>query len=210
MPDSLDGFSVNTTYTSAGAACMRGIPAPVWNFSGYRYIGGDEFEGGGTEIIGSGIPSWNFGLFADVSYRGFDLSVVATGLAGADIFYGTNTVGCNMPELFASGAGTQYPSLEAQRYDNTFKASSAMVFDGSFLRIRQLQLGYTLPAHITRRAHIEKLRFFVSLDDFFTFTSYPGLDPSTALGALRPYEMGFDNGAYPTMRKAVFGVSIGL
>ena len=210
MPDSLDGFSGNTTYTNAGVVCMRDIPVPVWNFSGYRYIGGDEFEGAGTEIIGSGIPSWNFGFFADVSYRGFDLSVVATGLAGADIFYGTNTVGCNMPEFFASGAGTQYPSLEAQRYDNTFKASSAMVFDGSFLRIRQLQLGYTLPAHITRRAHIEKLRFFVSLDDFFTFTSYPGLDPSTALGALRPYEMGFDNGAYPTMRKAVFGVSIGL
>lgn len=181
---------------------------PVWSFSGYRYLGGDGFEGDGADIIGSGIPSWNFGFFADVSYRGFDLSVVASGLAGADIFYGVNLLGCNMPDIFASGAGRDYPSVGMQTSGAVFRSSSAMVFDGSFLRIRQLQFGYTLPSRITRRACIEKLRLFVSLDDFFTFTSYPGLDPSTALGAMHPYETGFDNGAYPTMRKAVIGVSI--
>lgn len=206
MDEGVAGISKETTLTMAKATCMQGMP--VWSFSGYRYLGGDRFEGDGADIIGSGIPSWNFGFFADISYRGFDLSVVASGLAGADIFYGANLLGCNMPDIFASGAGRDYPSVGMQTSGAVFRSSSAMVFDGSFLRIRQLQFGYTLPSRITRKACIEKLRLFVSLDDFFTFTSYPGLDPSTALGAMHPYDAGFDNGAYPTMRKAVIGVSI--
>ena len=52
-----------------------------------------------------------------------------------------------------------------------------MIFDGSYTRIRQLQLGYTLPQTLLDKIKIKKARFYVSLDDFFTFTKYPGVDP---------------------------------
>ena len=87
-----------------------------------------------------------------------------------------------------------------------FWSSSAMVFDGSFFKIKQIQLGYTLPQNLTRKIAIDNLRLYVSLDDFFTFTSYPGADPETVTtsGGV----MGFDVGTYPTMKKIVFGVNL--
>ena len=89
----------------------------------------------------------------------------------------------------------------------TFFSSSANVFSGSFFKFKQIQLGYTLPAKLTKKAMISMLRFYVSLDDFFTITSYPGADPETSSlnsGAQR----GFDTGSYPTSKKVVFGVNI--
>ena len=53
------------------------------------------------------------------------------------------------------------------------------MFNGSYFKIKQLQLGYTLPKRLTQKVAIKDLRFFVSLDDFFTFSNYPGMDPET-------------------------------
>ena len=64
-----------------------------------------------------------------------------------------------------------------------------------------MQLGYTVPARITKKAAISNLRVFVSLDDFFTFSDYPGFDPEVT-------NMGVDKGTFPTSKKVVAGVSI--
>ena len=81
-----------------------------------------------------------------------------------------------------------------------------MVYDGSFFKIKQIQLGYTLPKSLTQKAFMQNVRAYVSLDDFFTFTKYPGLDPeSTTASHNAP---GLDKGAYPTMSKMVLGVSV--
>ena len=91
--------------------------------------------------------------------------------------------------------------------DWTFFSSSAAIFNGSYFKFKQIELGYTLPSKLTRKALISSLRFSVSLDDFFTITSYPGADPETSSlnsGASR----GFDNGNYPTSKKVVFGVNL--
>jgi hypothetical protein len=81
------------------------------------------------------------------------------------------------------------------------------VFKGDFFRIKQLQLGYTLPSQITRKAAISNLRFYVSLDDLFTFTSYPGLDPEPA-STNNTTGAGLDWGSYPTMKKLILGVNV--
>ena len=70
-----------------------------------------------------------------------------------------------------------------------------------------MQLGYTLPAKITKKAAISNLRFFVSLDDFFIFTAYPGLDPETA-STNSSSGAGLDWGSYPTMKKMLLGVNL--
>jgi hypothetical protein len=81
------------------------------------------------------------------------------------------------------------------------------MFDGSYFKIKQIQLGYTIPTSVTKKLLISKLRCFVSLDDFFTITKYPGADPETATasGADR---MGFDNGTYPVSKKVTFGLNL--
>jgi hypothetical protein len=70
-----------------------------------------------------------------------------------------------------------------------------------------MQLGYTVPSKITKKAAISNLRLFVSLDDFFIFTSYPGLDPETA-SMNSSTGGGLDWGSYPTMQKLLLGVNI--
>ena len=90
---------------------------------------------------------------------------------------------------------------------NVFVSSSASIFDGSYFKFKQIQLGYTLPADLTKKALISNLRFFVSLDDFFTITTYPGCDPETATTG-NYNGMGYDAGTYPTTRKVIFGVNL--
>ena len=81
------------------------------------------------------------------------------------------------------------------------------LFDGDYFKVKQLQLGYTIPANITKKVAISNLRLYVSLDDFFTITSYPGLDPETA-STNNFSGAGLDWGSYPTMKKLILGVNV--
>ena len=101
----------------------------------------------------------------------------------------------------------KYPDMKLVGSDWTFFSSSAAVFNGSYFKFKQIQLGYTLPASITKKALINNARVYVSLDDYFTITSYPGADPETAsMGS--GFNRGFDNGQYPTSKKLTFGVNL--
>ena len=80
-----------------------------------------------------------------------------------------------------------------------------MIFNGAYTRIRQLQLGYSLPENLMKKAGIRKARIYVSLDDFFTFTKYPGVDPEG--GSNGQNSIGIDRGGYPIPRKAIVGLS---
>ena len=93
----------------------------------------------------------------------------------------------------------------AQSWD--FWSSSACVFNGAFFKIKQIQLGYTFPRALTQKAAISDLRLFVSLDDYITFTKYPGADPETA-SLNSSTSRGVDSGSYPTTKKLVFGVNL--
>ena len=87
-----------------------------------------------------------------------------------------------------------------------YACSSAMVFDGSYFKIKQIQLGYTLPKKLTNKIAISNARVYVSLDDFFTFTSYKGFDPEASANSTSG--MGIDKGAYPMSKKLVLGFNI--
>ena len=81
------------------------------------------------------------------------------------------------------------------------------MFSGSYFKFKQIQLGYTLPRNLTRKVMINDLRLYVSLDDFFTISSYPGCDPETATTG-DSGTMGYDLGTYPTMKKVIMGVNL--
>lgn len=97
------------------------------------------------------------------------------------------------------------PRAGANNMDK-YTCSSAMVYDGSYFKIKQMQLGYSLPKKLLNRAAISHLRVYVSLDDFFTFTKYPGFDPEASVNATSG--MGIDKGAYPMSKKMVIGCNI--
>lgn len=208
----------NTIYTNF----EQGMP--VWYMRGYKYIGknsegqplyldkeGNETLTPGDEDqfnIGKGIPDLTYGITINLEYKGFDFSVFGTGTVGNDVYYGMYRTGYNniSKHFYDEAKRGNMPSLNTIAGDKIYWSSSALVFDGSYFKIKQLQLGYTLPKSITKKVFIENLRAYVSLDDFFTFTSYPGLDPEIA--SRSGNNVGLDAGAYPTMRKMTFGLNV--
>ena len=174
--------------------------------------------------LGAGIPKFTYGITLNCEYKGFDLTVFGTGASGNKIYNlmvsadrprvnGLNTWWLDSWRSTANEDGTTswtegaYPDMKYVAKDWVFFSSSANVFSGAYFKFKQIQLGYTLPQSITRKFMVNNLRLSVSLDDFFTITSYPGADPETASfdnGASR----GWDNGNYPTSKKIVFGVNV--
>lgn len=208
---------------------------PIWYFRAYDYAGVDKETGAArfrnhegklvssSELsdqdmtdIGSAIPKFTYGLTINLEYKGFDFSIFGSGVAGNKIFnilYRADTPMRNSLKYYMDNAWTpenknaSMPSVENVAHDRYFWSSSASSFSGSFFKIKQMQLGYTLPKKITKKAAVKELRFFVSLDDFFTFSNYPGMDPETATTSNNGGS-GFDIGTYPTMKKCTFGASI--
>ena len=197
---------------------------PVWYMRGYKYAGRDANGGplyytkdGGTTNdpgdgdmtnIGSGLPDLTYGITLNAEYKGFDLTVFGAGEAGNDIYYGLYRTGYNniakgVYEDFKSG---KFPDAKSVYGVAKFYQSSAMVYSGSFFKLKQIQLGYTLPTNLTKKVYMQNVRAYVSLDDFFTFTKYPGLDPETCTQEFNC--PGLDKGNYPNMRKLVLGLSV--
>ena len=171
-------------------------------------------------VLGNIQPKFTYGLSTKVAYRNFDLFVSLSGSYGNKLF---NEMRCRLER----GNGYYYNPLAdvVNRWTKTnpsntiAKASNAtsiytddrFVEDASYLKIRNIQLGYTLPLRkITRDA---SLRLYVSLQNFFTFSGYKGYDPeSNRSGSDETSALyqGIDNGTYPTSKTVLVGVGITL
>lgn len=208
------------------------VGKPIWYFRGYQYDGvnpetgeamirdvnGDEtISDGDMTYLGKAIPDYTYGMNINLVYKGLDMNMFGTGVGGNDIFtvlYRADTPMRNSLKYYYDNAWTpdnrnaSMPDPKAVVSDWHFWGSSASMFSGAYFKIKQIQLGYTLPEEVTKKALINRLRFYVSLDDFFTFTSYPGVDPETATVSTAPERAGFDNGTYPQSKKITFGLNL--
>ena len=116
-----------------------------------------------------------------------------------------NRLSYSLNRWIGEGSSTTVPRLTtAATANNIF--SDFYVEDASFLRIQNLQLGYTIPAALTEKAKIEKLRFYLSVSNLYTFTNYMGYDPAASTGT--PIGGGFDSGFYPAARTYTFGLNL--
>ena len=95
-----------------------------------------------------------------------------------------------------------YTAPTSNRWFSTF-----YIEDGSFLRIKNVQLGYTLPQHLTKNAGISRARFFVTGQNLYTFTNYSGYDPEIGSPGQSVLETGVDYGRYPSARTFIFGIN---
>lgn len=198
---------------------------PMWHFYGYPEDTTDWY----TEKInlGQGSPTSYFGISVNLAYKGFDFNVYGNGTAGnsiANCIFAPAMGTSNLIRDFATKEWIQ-KAQEWRENGVNYSESGASVFDGSYFRIRQLQLGYTIPERITESIFIRNARVFVSLDNWFTFSSYPGGDPETATTGSRlaspgwrrvdtismegtDMALGMDYGSYPMSKKMVFGLSV--
>ena len=206
---------------------------PVWYFRGYKvdHINPDngnpvyvDANGGLTETptagdvqkIGSAIPSVMYGLTLTLGYKNFDFTAFGQGTAGNDIYCyfakadrpETNRLSTYYTDAWTTpGQQAKHASMEYQRNSAiTYFYSNAQLFDGSYFKIKQIQLGYTLPKSLLKKVGVESLRIYGSLDDFFLFTSYPGLDPEASSG--NTSQLGIDLGNFPSSKKVVFGFNL--
>ena len=199
---------------------------PLWYLNGYKYAGigrdGDaEFydkDGNITanpttddrQFLGSTIPSYSFGLTLRMDWKGVDLTVFGTGSGGnylVPCIYRTEHIQINTLRYFYDEAGKSIPAID-KIYDKIdFWSSSATMFKGDFFKIKQIQLGYTLPRKWTNKVFIRDFRAFVSMDDWFVFTKYPGFDPEAATTGSSTGR-GLDKGTYPNAKKLMFGVNL--
>jgi TonB-linked SusC/RagA family outer membrane protein len=184
-----------------------------------RYAKGKDgqlFQG----IIGNPLPKFTYGFNAQLSYKSFDLNLFIQGVYGNKVFNGTKVyterpdVAYNLSTRMLnrwtgpnSTNDAHFPRLDASNADNTL-FSDRYVEDGSYLRIKNTQLGYTLPAKLVKKMSIQNLRFYVGATNLLTYTKYTGFDPEIGTGYYGSLDLGIDRATYPQPRTYTFGLNL--
>ncbi len=205
---------------------------PIWYFNGYKTDGINPDTGMPNVVdvnedgnitsadqtkIGDPHPDLLYGASLNLEYKGFDFRMFLQGSKGNDIYtawYRPDRPKSNKPKYFftdrwtPSSTNASMPRAPRAGVDNEeyIYRSDLMVQDGSYTRIKQLQLGYSFPQSVIEQLGLSKTRVFVSLDDYFTFTDYVGLDPEA--GSTNTQSQGVDRGVYPIPGKLLFGLSV--
>ncbi len=169
-------------------------------------------------FIGDPNPDLIYGFNLGFTYKNFDLSMAFQGTLGNDIWNvakGTlSTAGRQnaLEEAYTKawtkeGDHAKYPRITNSDTNNNMRNSSFYVEDGSYLRLQNMQIGYTIPEALCRKTKLfSSCRVYISGQNIFTLTNYSGLDPE--LGINSPLDMGVDNTHYPTSRTFTVGVNM--
>ncbi|WP_375581384.1 TonB-dependent receptor [Marivirga tractuosa] len=170
--------------------------------------------GGDTDKtqIGSPLPDFTMGLNLSASFKGFDLSANLFAALGQEIIRNyerqqpfANQLSYVLDRWTQPGSTNEVPRVTTGLSQNTV-FSDFFVEDGSFARLRNLQLGYTFPEKWTEPAKISNFRIYLSANNLLTITKYMGFDPD--VGSPSPFAAGIDNGIYPQARVIMGGVSL--
>ena len=176
------------------------------------YNGDGVIDDADKMMIGKGDPDWTYGLSLTASWKNFDLNMLWAGSIGNDIFDATRRLDLryvNLPQKMINrwhGEGTSntMPRFTWTNDNDNYRASDLYIHDGSYLRLKNIQLGYTLPQMLTRKVFINSLRFYIAVENFITITSYKGLEPEISYGT----QSGIDRGYYPQSRTFTIGANI--
>ncbi len=165
-------------------------------------------------VIGNPTPSWTFGFTANAKWKQFDLMVFGQGVQGNQIFNAIRRFDLPMANWTTralnrwTGEGTSntHPRMVYTDLNRNYSQSSDFFLeDGSYFRIKTIQLGYQLPVSLLQRAGIQRARVYVMANNLITFTKYSGFDPEVGGGSL-----GVDRGFYPQARAFFFGLNLGF
>ena len=169
------------------------------------------------QIIGDPNQDWTMGINNTFTYKNFDLNIFFQGAFGGDIFSLTHL------ELASGGSNATTEALNAWTPSNTNtnvpsaavrskRITSRFVYDGSYVRLKNMALGYNLPSTILEKLNLDNVRLAISGQNLLTFTSYPGTDPEVSYKASgnenSNVNQGFDYGNYPNIQSVSFSLNV--
>jgi TonB-linked SusC/RagA family outer membrane protein len=207
-PEDVKNHAFQTNGTAPGDIRFKDISGPLGKPDGI--INADD-----RTFIGNPNPSFTYGFNNTVTWKGFDLNVFVQGSQGNKIYnqnryllesalYG-NSSGSTRVLARWTGAGTSndVPRAIATDPNQNLRVSTYYLEDGSYLRIKTLTLGYTLPKAILDRIYTKQVRVYVSAQNLLTLTKYTGFDPEVG-------SRGVDLGIYPQPRVFLAGLNLGF
>lgn len=219
------GYKVQGIYASA-AEITNSASYTGARVGGFRY---EDLNGDGVitdadrTVIGSPHPDFIYSLSLNASYKNFDVSMFFNGSQGNDLFEATRYwtdfgvfAGATSTRTLSAWSPTNTGGTTPSAYFNSgsleYASSSYYVQDGSFFRMKNLQIGYTLPAKkvFGEKLGIDRLRVYVSGTNLFTITKYTGLDPEVSASGSDFSALGVDQGIYPVARQFLIGVNVGF
>jgi TonB-linked SusC/RagA family outer membrane protein len=205
------------------------VGEPIGTFYGFVYNGvnpsngdavyGDTNESDNRAIIGDANPAFTYGFNSNTSYKGLDLNIFIQGVSGNDIYNRARALTLGRDGRIPYGTSAELrntwsptntsgtiPSLLATNVQNE---SSEFIEDGSFLRLKNISLGYVLrDLSALESIGAESLRFYISAQNLITITDYSGLDPEVNNGGQDDRLAGVDIGALPTSKTVTLGLNI--
>lgn len=173
-------------------------------------------------LIGSPLPDFTYGMHLNMTYKNFDLYVSTNGVYGNDVvnmmkYYLYGYKYCNH-HVDASDYWTEentdakYPRIGIDKNEN-MRFSDFYIEDGSYMRIQNITLGYTLPENLSNRLRIKRLRIYGTIENLWTVTKYSGLEPEIGSSVgwnAKPLDFGVDAATYPHPRTFIVGVNLSL
>ncbi|HEV8082156.1 MAG TPA: TonB-dependent receptor [Chitinophagaceae bacterium] len=171
-------------------------------------------------VLGSPLPKYTLGFYTSVSFKGFDLDLFFQGQHGNKIlmyekYYIYNGQGNfnsikGLPDLAWHGPNTSntQPRISANDPNDNFRMSDYYLEDGSYIRLKTMQIGYRLPSKIISQLKLSSCKIYCSADNLLTFTKYPGIDPELASTDIQ--NMGFSSFEYPQPHTVRVGIKVGF
>lgn len=191
----------------------------------FKDLNGDGvINGSDRDYLGSYIPKFSYGLNWNGSYKGFDFTLFFQGVQGNKVYNGTKVIGQGMLRLFNASTDvlnawtpqntdTDVPRAVSGDPNNNSRTSDRFLEDGSYLRLKNLSIGYTIPADKIGKLTgnvLSKARIYVSSQNLLTFTKYTGYDPEVSSKYGNLLTNGIDYGQYPQARTLMVGVNLGF
>ena len=191
----------------------------------YKDLDGNGYiDSQDREIIGHGFPKFNYGLNFTLQYKSWDMNMNLAGVLGQQILsnaykdlttmYITTGGYRNVLREYAENAwtsenrSTKYPRLTKQDANHNSQVSDVFLLNGDYLKVQNLQIGYTFPKRWLQPLRMETARAYVGIENVLTITGYKGGEPE--IGGNSLLRTGYDGGRYPFPRTYVFGLSIGF
>lgn len=176
------------------------------------YNGDGRIDDADKTNIGKGDPDWTFGFNLGASWKLLDFSMLWAGSFGNKIFDATRRVDLryvNLPEEFmdrwhGEGTSNTMPRFAWSTANDNNKVSDLYIKNGSYVRLKNIQLGVTLPKKWTETVFISNLRFYVAAENLLTLTGYKGMEPEIYNGT----QSGIDRGFYPQNRTITVGANV--
>ena len=219
-----------------GVLTRSDVGQPLSSFFGLEVTGFDsngrftyaDTDGDGTvdfeadrTYIGSPHPDFTYGINLNVGYKGFDLSAFMNGSQGNEI-YNYEKIFTDFPTFVNSNRSTRVldswtpsntnatlPALSLGGTGET-RPSTYFVEDGSFLRLKNIQLGYSLPNSVIDKMGATSLRVYIQGTNLLTFTDYTGFDPEINAIGNNQLNLGIDSNIYPQSKIITFGINLKL